>query len=61
MQLAKHSLAQQVAQYQRSLVESSAAAREELLAVLRVAADQAEVIQARHPLAHRAACACSPR
>lgn len=44
--LAKHRLAQQVVQYQRQLVESSASAREELLAALRVAAQQAEAIQA---------------
>lgn len=45
-QLAKHRLAQQVIQFQRQLVESSASARRELLAALRVAAEQAEAIQA---------------
>lgn len=44
-QLAKHRFAQQVIQYQRTLIESSAEAREELLAVLRVAAQEAEAIQ----------------
>lgn len=45
-QLAKHRLLQQVLQFQRQLVESSASARNELLAVLRVAAEQAAAIQA---------------
>jgi hypothetical protein len=45
-QLAKQRLAQQVVTYQRSLVSSTQAGRDELLSVLRIAAEQAEAIQA---------------
>jgi hypothetical protein len=52
-QLSKQRLAQQVITYQRSLVTNSHQSREEYLAVLRVAAEQAEAIQAvaRGPIA----------